>query len=153
MQEFRIRFFEDTRSYLDKIHKEIIEDKRFSDNPNDMTIFTELFLIGLKALCEPMMIILVCILLVEQGLGAYFSISILPLLLVSLARELDPSAKPDTFPRFLVVLAMFLAAFSLPMVLILSLPFIIEQKINSSLAALILMAAVVWLFISYRPKK
>jgi len=153
MQEFRINFVEDTRSYLDIIHNEIQADKE-DIGLRRMKLLTELLFVTLKAICEPIILILVSLLLFDEGMGIFIPLVVLPIILVLIARHLDPTAKPNSFPRSLVAIATLLAAFSLPFVVFISIPFFVQPTMmQSSLGGLIVFAALVWLYMAYRPKK
>ncbi|MBD3390282.1 hypothetical protein GF415_05030 [Candidatus Micrarchaeota archaeon] len=118
MKGISIGFFDKNTEYINKIHREINKNKLGSKGKE----VAQGMIILLKAVCDPVNIFLVTLFLVESRILVGIPVLFLPITLVSLARCIDPAAKPDSLSRFMVFLSTCFAVCILPFLAISYMP-------------------------------
>lgn len=144
MKGISIGFFDKNTAYINRIHREVNKNKPGSKGKE----LAQGLIILLKAVCDPVNIFLVTLVLVENRILVGIPILFLPITLVSLARCIDPAAKPDSLSRFMVFLSTCFAWITLPFLAMSYMP--LEFRTNDDLSIMMLMLVLVLIANTYR---
>ena|GEM_PF-6421654 len=143
MQSIRIEFFERNTEYLNRIQNEIKTNNAvFKEKMIPLAL-----IIILKAICDPINILIALVFLITSSILVAIPLLLLPIMLVYLARSLDPIARQDSFSRFLVLLATFFSYAALPFLLVSIMP---ENQSTDTLGFIMFMLALVMVLNTYR---